>query len=149
MFQLTQYSSNTRYPLYLCERRMSGQKQMTTRRNKQAQGRGRQKQSHRKGMQRKKANKMTQRFSWRFYIHVLSNIYKEKHIIFTGKMMILELLLVNDKFVVKLIFAKELSFLCTDLFSHSVLFNSVTPRTEACQASLSTISRRLLKTDVH
>ena len=93
---------------------------------------------------------MTERFSWRFYICVLSNIYKEKHIIFTGKMIILELILVSDKFVVQLIFAKDLSFLCTDLFSHSVLFNSVTPWTEARQASLFfTISRRLLKTDVH
>ena len=93
---------------------------------------------------------MTERFAWRFYICVLSNIYKEKHIIFTGKMIILELLLVSDKFVVKLIFAKDLSFLCTDLFSHSVLFNSVTPWTEARQASLSfTISRRLLRTHVH
>ena len=44
---------------------------------------------------------MTERFSWRFYICVLSNIYKEKHIIFTGKMIILELILVSDKFVVQ------------------------------------------------
>lgn len=36
-------------------------------------------------------------------------IQREKHI-FTGKMIILELLLVNDKFVVKLIFEKDLSF---------------------------------------
>ena len=85
---------------------------------------------------RGKSNEMTERFSWRFYICVLSNIYKEKHIIFTGKMIILELILVSDKFVVQLIFAKDLSFLCTDLFSHSVLFNSVTPWTEARQASL-------------
>ena len=72
---------------------------------------------------------MTERFSWRFYICVLSNIYKEKHIIFTGKMIILELILVSDKFVVQLSLQKIfLSFVlicsvtqsCSTLWPHGL-----------------------------